>query len=310
MPAPPLQLKTLLSERRWQTYGTFCTEYDKAARRIDHDLPGTYPSRAQFYRWLTGTLRGLPYPDHCRVLEEMLPGWTADQLFQPAPPPRLGAHERAHLDAAQPDMSPPGFAGPPVDLRPFIEEAFTRDDVSIDFAGFSGETLHGIIQEPLDKIRTGRLKPETVTIRLLLPDTTKPMVLPCRADDLADDPDNRARLDRLVTRHAHAIGDTLDELASLGLTRQASVQIRAHGCPPLFKMYILNSDDMFFGLYPIIKHTITTPCGPHDIYDLMGKDSVVFHHSAINGQANRQYIQQAQAWFDSMWDNISYELPA
>jgi hypothetical protein len=37
---------------------------------------------------------------------------------------------------------------------------------------------------------------------------------------------------------------------------------------------------------------------------------VVFHHSVHSGQANQQYIEQAQAWFNSMWDNISYELPA
>ncbi len=30
------------------------------------------PSRAQFHRWTTGDLRGLPYTDHCRVLEHML----------------------------------------------------------------------------------------------------------------------------------------------------------------------------------------------------------------------------------------------
>src|SRR3712207_7751441 len=40
-----------------------------------------------------------------------------------------------------------------VGLRPHIERAFEQRHVSIDFAGFSGETLHGVIQEPLDKIR-------------------------------------------------------------------------------------------------------------------------------------------------------------
>jgi hypothetical protein len=57
-------------------------------------------------------------------------------------------------------------------LRPHIEQAFTAEHVVIDFAGFSGETLHGVIQEPLDKIRTGEIKPASVTIRMLLPDTT------------------------------------------------------------------------------------------------------------------------------------------
>jgi transposase InsO family protein len=29
-------------------------------------------------------MRGLPYADHCRVLEEMFPSWTAEQLFRPS----------------------------------------------------------------------------------------------------------------------------------------------------------------------------------------------------------------------------------
>ena len=144
---------------------------------------------------------------------------------------------------------------------PFIEQAFTREHVTIDFAGFSGETLHGVIQEPLDKIRIGLIKPATVTIRLLLPDTSRPMVLPCRADDLTDDPDYRTRMHRLTFRHAHAILDTVQELASLGLIQDADVQIRAHGCPPLFKLYILNGEDVFFGFYPITRHTIPLASG-------------------------------------------------
>jgi len=78
-------------------------------------------------------------------------------------------------------------------MRPFIEQAFAAEHVTIDFAGFSGETLHGAVQEPLDNIRIGRIKPATLTIRMLLPDTSRPMVLPCRADDLTDDPEHRAR---------------------------------------------------------------------------------------------------------------------
>jgi DNA-binding GntR family transcriptional regulator len=46
-----------------------------------------------------------------------------------------------------------------VGLRPHIEQAFEQSRVTIDFAGFTGETLAGAIQEPLDKIRVGRLTP-------------------------------------------------------------------------------------------------------------------------------------------------------
>ncbi|HUZ25963.1 MAG TPA: hypothetical protein VMV07_19575, partial [Streptosporangiaceae bacterium] len=210
MPQQPIMLKVLLGQRHWQNYATFCAEYDKAARRIDSDLGQTFPSRAQLHRWLNGALRSLPYAGHCRVLEEMFPGWTAEQLFQPSTPELLyaGGQSGGNGVTARPGTTgPPVFAAPSVGIRPLVEQAFAREHVSIDFAGFSGETLHGVIQEPLDKIRIGRIKPASVTIRMLLPDTTRPMVLPCRADDLADDPDYRDRATRLTARHAHAILD-------------------------------------------------------------------------------------------------------
>ncbi|MBO0839049.1 MAG: hypothetical protein J2P28_26550, partial [Actinobacteria bacterium] len=61
-----------------------------------------------------------------------------------------------------PAAIPPVSALPSTGLRPYVEQAFTREHVLIDFAGFSGETLHGVAQEPLDSIRTGQLKPESV----------------------------------------------------------------------------------------------------------------------------------------------------
>src|SRR3712207_452405 len=77
-------LREKLRQRHWQTYATFCRQYDDAARRADAALVGHPPSRGQFIRWLSGDLKGLPHPDHCRVLEAMFPGFTAAQLFSPA----------------------------------------------------------------------------------------------------------------------------------------------------------------------------------------------------------------------------------
>lgn len=314
MPGQPIMLKVLLGQRHWQNYATFCAEYDKAAGRVDSGLVRTFPSRAQLHRWLSGSLRGLPYPEHCRVLEEMLPGWTAEQLFQTATPELLyaGSQNGETSTALRPASSgPPVFAAPSVGIRPFVEQAFARDHVTIDFAGFSGETLHGVIQEPLDKIRIGRIRPASLTIRMLLPDTTRPMSLPCRADDLTDDPEFRQRSTRITARHAQAIVDGVQSLTRLGLVSPASAEIRAHACSPMFKLYILNGEEVFFGFYPITRNRIPLPGGERDIYDLTGKDAVVFHHSAHSGQpTDVPYIEQARRWFDSMWDTVSYEYPA
>ena len=208
---------------------------------------------------------------------------------------------------AQPTLT--AVSTPSIGIRPFIERAFTREHVCIDFAGFSGETLHGVIQEPLDKIRLGHSKPKSLAIRLLLPDATRPMVLPCRTDDLSDDPEFRDRALSIITRHAHAISDTVQELADMGLVERHGAD-PPHPCPPLFKLYILNGEEAFFGFYPIIEHNIRLTSGPRAMYDLMGKDALVFHHSPDTGNpADQLYLEKARNWFDTMWQTISYEYP-
>lgn len=83
MPTESTLLRVLLRQRHMQGYLTFRKEYDRVAKQLDGDLVGKWPSKAQFYRWTSGDLLGLPYADHCRVLEKMFPGWTAQQLFAP-----------------------------------------------------------------------------------------------------------------------------------------------------------------------------------------------------------------------------------
>jgi DNA-binding transcriptional regulator YhcF (GntR family) len=197
----------------------------------------------------------------------------------------------------------------PVGLRPHVERAFERSQVSIDFAGFSGETLHGVIQEPLDKIRVGRLTPEAISLRMLLVDTVTPWALPCRTDDLADDPDFRERAAKITRRHTQAISDSVHELADLGLVQQASVQVRVHHLAPLFKLYILNNEEVFFGFYPVREHKVTLQGEARPIYDVMGKDAVLFHHTISDDDTSigSQYVEEARGWFESIWNTVSHE---
>ncbi|GGK43346.1 DUF5919 domain-containing protein [Nocardia camponoti] len=82
-------LKELLRQRHWQTHSAFSREYNAVARRVEPDLVGAGPGKAQFYKWLSGDLAGLPLPHHCRVLEAMFPGHPVRTLFSadssPAP---------------------------------------------------------------------------------------------------------------------------------------------------------------------------------------------------------------------------------
>jgi hypothetical protein len=197
----------------------------------------------------------------------------------------------------------------PVGLRPHIEQAFESSTVTVDFAGFSGETLHGAIAEPLDRIREGRLRPESLTIRLLVPDASKPWSLPARTEDLADSPAFRQRATRIMERHTTAIVDSVTELASLGLISSASAQVRTYPAVPLFKLYILNSEQTFFGYYPVREHPVQLDGETVPIWDLMGKDATLFHHARDTDPESTasQFVNQSQMWFDSIWTSVAQE---
>lgn len=120
MSAQPILLQILLRQRQWHRYGLFLAAYDDAAREIDRGLVGTAPSRAQLHRWLSGELKRLPYTDHCRVLEQMFPGWRSDQLFGPCPDDVLNGRtcdgERADVVAVFPTRADFTRAMPPDSL--------------------------------------------------------------------------------------------------------------------------------------------------------------------------------------------------
>ncbi len=179
--------------------------------------------------------------------------------------------------------------------------------MSLDFAGFSGETLQGVVQEPLDKIRAGRLRPSSLRIRMLLPDPGSPWTLPAKTDDLDDDPAFRARMGGIASRHVSAIVDSVGELAELGVIEEASAEVRVHRSAPLFKLYLLNDAEAFFGFYPVREHKLTIKGEPHAVYDLVGKDAILFHHAATSDvdAMGTQYVEQARQWFDSMWSTVA-----
>ena len=197
----------------------------------------------------------------------------------------------------------------PVGLRPHLEAAFEEAQVTIDFSGFSSETLHNAIQEPLDKVRSGRLTPQTINVRLLLPDTTAHMAVPVLVDGLRDDPALRSRAGQLAVNYAGGIKHSVEVLAELGLVQSATVDIRFFQASALFKLYIINGVEAFFGYYPLRQRTMKVDGEEKEFFDITGKDTTLFHHSAGPDDASlgSQYVQQSQRWFDSIWDSIAFQ---
>jgi DNA-binding transcriptional regulator YhcF (GntR family) len=196
-----------------------------------------------------------------------------------------------------------------VGLRPHVEGAFARPHVSIDFAGFSGETLYNTLAEVLDKIRAGRLTPQSVRLRAMILDTTKPLVLPRPVAGDADADALRRRADRITRRSIDSLIDSVNELADLGLVKSASAEVRAHDIPPVFKAFILNNEEVFFGFYDVTEHTVTLDGQGVPIYDVLGKDSSLFHFTVNDDEASdgARYVQETRTWFESVWSSIARE---
>ena len=86
--------------------------------------------------------------------------------------------------------------------------------------------------------------------------------------------------------------------------------MRQHGTAALFKVYILNNSEAFFGFYPVMRHTITLDKESVPIFDVLGKDVPLFHFATgddDDDDLGALYVAQARAWFESVWTTIARE---
>ncbi|MDO5698614.1 MAG: GntR family transcriptional regulator [Dermatophilus congolensis] len=203
-------------------------------------------------------------------------------------------------------------AGKPVELRPHLQQAFRAENVTLDFSGFTAETLSNALAEPLDLVRTGNLSPATIAVRLLVPDTTQPLALPVAASgNDSESAHLRDRMRRTTDRCAGAIQAHVEELEDMGLVESATFELRQYASAPMFKAYIINGADVFFGYYPVIRHEVRIGKEKVETLDPMGKDALLFPYTD-DGDPNSpgtQFVQQTRAWFDSVWNTLAKPAP-
>jgi hypothetical protein len=94
----------------------------------------------------------------------------------------------------------------------------------------------------------------------------------------------------------------------MGAVTEAVAEVRVHGLAPQFKLYVINGQDAFFGFHPVTEHMVTARGTLHAMYDVMGKDSVLFHHSdSDETSAAGPFVAQSRAWFESVWASVARE---
>lgn len=96
-------------------------------------------------------------------------------------------------------------------LGPFIAEAFEAQDVTLDVATLTSESLDTHIRLQAEWVRNGEIHPETISVRLLLPAQGSTLAYPRLKDkDNTEDARPLDRLRRITRRHTESLRAALE----------------------------------------------------------------------------------------------------
>ncbi|MGW4302044.1 FadR/GntR family transcriptional regulator [Streptomyces sp. NPDC004646] len=221
-------------------------------------------------------------------------------------PPRI-AEPAPALDEPQPTM---------VGLAPRLAEAFTAPHVRVDAVCLTAQSLTPALGEPLRLIHEGRVRPERVDVRVLLPSRDIDLAFPVSAAPRAPDQDPaRHRDDDPVHRRwlamRNAQGQVLQyNLEALRSTHGVEVNVTFRALPftPPAKLYLLNGTEALYAYYMVTRREEPTDSGTLEMYDTLGSESLLFSFDQRAGRRDAAFVEQSQNWFDALWETIASDL--
>ncbi|MFI0963843.1 GntR family transcriptional regulator [Streptomyces sp. NPDC021080] len=213
-------------------------------------------------------------------------------------PPRIA-------EAAPPRNEPqPTMVG----LAPRLAEAFSVPHVRIDAACLTAETLMLALGELVRRIHDGRIRPERIDVRILLPSREINLAFPVSVDDPGGEDPVHARW--LVQRNAqgHVLRHNLQSLrSSHGI--DVHVTFRALPFTPPVKLYLLNGTEALIAYYMIARREEEISADKKlDMYDTLGTESLLFSFEKRAGGRDTAFVDESQKWFDALWETITTDL--
>ncbi|MGW1586776.1 GntR family transcriptional regulator [Streptomyces sp. NPDC002386] len=212
-------------------------------------------------------------------------------------PPRVAEPAPAH-GGPQPTM---------VGLAPRLTEAFAAPHVRIDAVCLTAQSLIPALGEPLRLIHEGRIRPDRVDVRILLPSRDINLAFPVSVEAHGDDDPVHRRW--LEMRNAQ--GQVLQyNLRALRTTHDIDVQVTFRALPftPPVKLYLLNGVEALFAHYMVTRREEPTDSGTLEMYDTLGSESLLFSFEKRSGQRDAAFVEQSQKWFDALWETITTDL--
>ncbi|ALO94616.1 GntR-family transcriptional regulator [Streptomyces hygroscopicus subsp. limoneus] len=194
-----------------------------------------------------------------------------------------------------------------VALAPRLTDAFAAPHVRIDAVCLTAQSLIPALGEPLRLIHDGRLRPERIDVRILLPSRDINLAFPVSVDAGSDEDAVHQRW--LAMRNAQ--GQVLQyNLQALRGTHDIDVHVAFRALPftPPAKLYLLNGAEALYAYYMVTRRAEPTESGTLEMYDTLGSESLLFSFEKRTGLRDAAFVEQSQKWFDALWETITTDL--
>ncbi len=192
-----------------------------------------------------------------------------------------------------------------VTLGPLLAEAFERDEVTLDVYSLTSESLDAHLRVQAERIHSGAIRPERISLRLILPSEDIGVPYP-RVKDDPDDPRPNERLHGITRRSTSSVHELFRGLEALVPTPE--LEIRRAPLTPTCKIYLLNGTDALVAPYQVIEREATfVPGEKVDLLDVLGFGAPLTHHvkDTDPNSPGTVFVDTWQAWFDSVWSHLA-----
>ncbi|MFJ2739376.1 winged helix-turn-helix domain-containing protein [Streptomyces sp. NPDC087440] len=191
-------------------------------------------------------------------------------------------------------------------LGPRLARAFEAEEVRIDTLSLTSESLLPAMAEPLRLIHENRLKPTSITARILLPARNIELAFPKGVE-----PSEATLVHQRWLQQRNAQGQVLrSSLRSLYRSHGIDVHVTFRALPftPPLKLYVLNDTEALFAYYQVAKRPEVIEETNLEMYDTLGPESVLFTFNAEKGPRDAAFVEQSAKWFDALWNTITSDL--
>ncbi len=197
-------------------------------------------------------------------------------------------------------------------LHTCLERAFEAREVLIDVICFTAETLILALAQPLRLIHQGRLRPESIQLRCLVPARGLALAFPVPVEE-GDASRARAIHRELMDQRdsqLRVLRSTLRRLTREGGNRVGDVRVTYKELPfttPV-KLYLLNGEEAVFGYYQVAERPRETAGGEIQTYDVSGHKAMLFSFPRSRGGRDGAFAEESQKWFNALWETIATDL--